>query len=375
MNVAQANQKAFEFANTDPKVRAMRQAGFSDDQIKAAMFGESAKAAEIERRAGNQFVNPLLGASGIVPKIPENANPVGPVAPNGALPGGVQQMPGTLPVVQGNAQAGSTGSANGSIINVTLPNGAQVPARGGSVVGGGMPQPAPQPVPQGGPGMPPQAAPLRRPSLGQSTQDRITQEANAKEFQALPVQVQQSKQTIAGLENAYRTIEQLDKSGKGVGKGVDAMAVLNNLGIPVMKGDVNGYQTLKKFLENSASTAAASNGFTGSDALFEQFKAGQPNAETMNPDALKGAIRYVLSQHDAAVARADFIQKFAAASNDPNALQQAQQAWSQNYSPKVFEFSRMTPPERQQFKASLSPQQRAAFGQQYNTAHNQGWVQ
>jgi hypothetical protein len=212
--------------------------------------------------------------------------------------------------------------------------------------------------------------------LGQSTQDKITQESNAKVLSELPTQLQQSKQTVVGLENAYKTIEALDKSGPGVSRGVNAVAILNNLGIPLAKGDVNGYQTLKKFLENSASTAAASNGFTGSDARFEQFKAGQPNAETMNPDALKGAIRYVLSQHDAAIARAQFIQQQVQANpNDPNAAQKAQNQWSQQFNPRIFEFSRATPQERAEMKSKMSTQQREQFGQAYNFAHQQGWVQ
>jgi hypothetical protein len=212
--------------------------------------------------------------------------------------------------------------------------------------------------------------------LGQSTQDKITQEAGAKVLSELPMQLQQSKQTVAGLENAYKAIEALDKAGPGVSRTVNALAILNNLGIPVAKGDVNGFQTLKKYLENSASTAAASNGFTGSDARFEQFKAGQPNADTMNPDALKGAIRYVLSQNDAAIARAQFIQQQVQANpGDPNAAQKAQTQWSQTFNPRIFEFSRATPQERAEMKSKMSPQQRAQFGQAYNLAHQQGWVQ
>jgi hypothetical protein len=217
---------------------------------------------------------------------------------------------------------------------------------------------------------------VARPRIGQSTADRVTQEATAKDISALPGQVQQSKQTIAGLENALKLVESGAPSGAGVSKAINFAAILNNLGLPVGKDDVTNYQTFKKFLENAASTAAASNGFTGSDARFEQYKAGNPSADTMNPEAVDHAIRYVLSQHDATIARADYIQKQMAASpNDPNAALRAETQWSQVYSPKVFEFSRMSPIERQQFKSQLTPQQRMQFGQQYNAAHSQGWVQ
>lgn len=377
---AAANRAALLKANSDPKWLAMHQAGFSDEQIYRAQIAEATKNGEIERKGGNEFVNGFTGASGIVPKLPENANPVGPVAPNGALPGGVAPIPGATPIVQSNSNASSAGAANGQFHMVTLPDGRQVPIRGSDIppVGGvtgnfkGDPQQAlaaiqqikdPQEranaiaafeeqVARGWSGV----------QLGQSTADKAGQEAGAKLMNELPAQLQQSKQTVTGLENAYKTIDALGKSGPGVSRTVNALAIVNNLGIPLMQGDTNGYQTLKKFLENSASTAAASNGFTGSDARFEQFKNGQPNAETMNPDALKGAIRYVLSQHDAAIARAQFIQQAAQANpNDPNAVQKAQQQWSKTYNPRYFEVQRMTPEDQRATVGKMSPQEAQAF--------------
>lgn len=391
-----ANAGALLKANSDPKVFGQQQAGLTPEQIRLGAYGEAAKAAEIERRGGNQFVNPMLGTSGIVPKIPENANPVGPVAPNGALPGGVAPIPGAAPIVQSNAQAGAYGSASGGFQNVTMPDGSQRPIRGAEV-----PSMAPQPGVTGnfvgdpaqvraaiagikdpqeranaGAALQEQLARTPGVRLGQSTADKITQESGAKVLAELPLQLQQSKQTVTGLENAYKTIEAVGKSGPGISKTVDALSVLNSMGIPVAKGDVNGFQTLKKFLENSASSAAAANGFTGSDARFEQFKAGQPNAETMSPDALKGAIRYVLSQHDASIARAQFIQQQVQTNQgDPNAAMKAQQQWSQQFSPRVFEFSRMTPQERQEAVKGMDKPKLSQFRKQYDFAHEQGWVQ
>jgi hypothetical protein len=380
MDPTQANRQAFQKTVTDPKILAMQQAGFSPQDIYRALYGETAKNAEIERKGANEFVNPFLGSSGIVPRMPENANPVGGVAPNGAIPGGVSPMPGAMPVVQGNSQAQATGTSNGGFQTVTMPDGSQRPIRGTEVpplagVNGnyrGDPAQIAQAIaeikdPQQRANA--QAAleeQIRREGnpvkLGQSTADKATQEAGAKLMTDLPMQLQQSKQTVTGLENAYKTIDALSKSGPGVSKTVDALAVLNNLGIPVAKGDVNGYQTLKKFLENSASTAAASNGFTGSDARFEQFKAGQPNAQTMNPDSLKGAIRYVLSQHDAAIARAQFIQQQVQANQgDPNAVQKAQQQWAKTYNPRYFEVQRIAPEDQKATVGKMSPQDAQAF--------------
>lgn len=376
-----ANQQAFAKTVTDPKILAMRQAGFTPEQINAAMMGETAKAAEIDRKAGNQFYNPFLGASGMVPKIPENANPVGGIAPNGALQGGVQQMPGTLPVTLANSQAGSTGSANGSIRDVTLSNGATIPMRGGSAVGAGMgagAAPAVPAAPMGTvAGTPPAAFP-QRPRLGQSTTEAVVQKSAADMVAQAPMQVQQSKSAITGLEAALKQLEAGTKSGAGVSKTINAAAYLNNLGIPLMKGDVDGYQTLQKYLQNSLNAAAQSTGSGGSDARFESFMHGQPNAESMNPTALNGAIRYVLSQHDAAAAKGQFIQQAyqkAAAAGDPNAAMTAQQQWSQAYQPTFFSYNRMDAPERVSFLRHLGKDKAVQFTNEYKQYGQQtGWV-
>ncbi len=392
---AMANRLELSKMLSDPEVYKLGQAGFSADEIKKAMYGAAAKAAEIDRKAGNQFANPLTGESGFVPKIPENANPVGGVAPNGALPGGVVPMPGALPIVARQAGAVKGAQEDASIITVTTPDGSQIPVRagpaaraGGAQVGlnGGGGVPSVTAFPQGMQGMQPsvqpgmlqpavapQPAPPLQPRLGQSIQDKATQEAGAKALAEMPAQLQGVKQAQSGLENALGYIA---KSGPGISKSANVLAVIQNMGIPLMKDDTNGYMTLKKFLENSAAQAASAGGFTGSDARFEQFKAGQPNAETMTPQALKGAIQYVLSQHDAALARGDFLQKFMAQNQgDPNAMQKAQQAWVNTYTPKVFEFSRMDPQERIKYVQGLDKAGLAKFTQQYNAANQQGWVQ
>lgn len=371
-----ANQQAFAKTVTDPKILAMQQAGFSPEMINRAMMGETAKAAEIERKGGNQFVNPFLGSSGIVPKIPDYANPVGGIAPNGAIPGGVSPMPGAQGVAMGNSQATSTGSANGSILNVTTPDGSVIPMRGGQAVGGGG-IPAPQSAaPTGGaPVM--RQPPVARPTLGQSTTNAAMQKSAADVIGQAPQIVQQSKSAITGLESALNVLETGIKTGPGTGKSVSALALLNNMGVPLMKDDVNGYQTLQKYLQNSLNQAAQGTGASGSDARFESFMHGQPNADTMNADALRGAIRYVLSQHDAAAARGQFLTQAyqrAAASNDPNAALTAQQQWSQIYKPDYFAFNRMDGKEQAEALKRMGNKAQE-FVKGYNSyAAQTGWV-
>lgn len=378
-------------------------------QIDAAIRKEN-YVAPIDVKPGTPVIDPFDGhllayapktADGMTLQFGRDAN--GALVPTraGAIPG----------YAGGNAQiAGAEQGAKSAntIMNVTGPGGETVPAWAGPAArvgggqlglsGGGGGGSASAPVPSSGGGgapipqtqqMPPAAAPRapaapalpaapQAPRLGQSTANATIQKSGGDVIANAPQIMQQSKQTITGLENAMHVLETMTRTGPGVPKTVDALAILNNMGIPLMKGDVDGYKTLHKFLANAAATGAASTGATGSDARFAQFLEGQPNAETMTPGALQGAIRYVLSQHDAAIARAGFItQAYQAASQrgDPNAALTAQNEWSKLYNPRVFEFSRMSEAERAKMKSGMSEAERAKFGQQYNAAHQLGWVQ
>jgi hypothetical protein len=215
-------------------------------------------------------------------------------------------------------------------------------------------------------------------TTGPSTTDATIQKTAADGIAQAPQIAQQSSQARAGLENALVYLDKVGQSGPGTKQKFNVLAMLNSAGIPIEKGDVNGYQSMQKYLANSLNTAAQGTGAGGSDARFDSFMHGQPNAETMSPDALRGAVKYVLSQHDAALARSQFLPAAygtAKQKGDPNAAITAQQQWSQAYNPKVFEFNRMSPDERQQFKSSLTPEKQQVFGQQYNAAHQHGWVQ
>lgn len=231
-------------------------------------------------------------------------------------------------------------------------------------------------------GATPAAAPAA-PSLGvgPSSADAAMQKTTADAISSAPQQLQASKSAITGLETALRTLQNVPATGQGTIKTNEVVAAINN-SLPAalqIRGDKNNqYQELAKYLSNSLNAAASGTGASGSDARFESFMHGQPNAETMSKPALDSAIRYVLSQHDSAAARSQFLPDAynkAKAAGDPNAAMTAQQQWAQTYNPQVFAFSRMTPADRQAFKASLTSDQQAQFGAQYNAAHARGWVQ
>ncbi len=213
---------------------------------------------------------------------------------------------------------------------------------------------------------------------GQSTTDAEINKGAAEAITSAPQQVQTSKAAITGLESALNILQKVRATGPGTAKTTEILAAIRNAGVPIPDDGVNSYQTMTKFLQNSLNAAANSSSAGGSDARFESFMHGQPNADTMNKAALENALRYVISQHDAARARGEFLPKAyntAKAAGDPNPALTAQQQWAQIYNPQMFVFSRMAPAERVAFKASLSPQQQQQFGQAYNTMHEHGWVQ
>ena len=437
--------------------------GITPALAKLAWMAKASKDGEAERKPLSQFKNFFTNESGIVPKLPENANPVGNVAPNGALPGGVAPVPGALPIEQASAAAKEAGMQGEKVVNnVAGPNG-PVSGRTNDVFGPSTPAPMrnnnPGALMPGGKlaqfgtpeaGMAALDANLKQYALkgvntlsgvigkwappnenntaayiadaskrlgidpnakidlsnpvvrnavataitlhengpagvfgkpgvltGPSNSDTAIQKSTADAIATAPQSVAQSRSAVTGLETALHQLESGVQTGPGTAQKVNALALLNNMGVPLMKGDVEGYQTLQKYLQNSLNAAAQGTGASGSDARFESFMHGQPNADTMNSPALQGAIRYVLSQHDAAIARGTLLlnaYQAAKAMNDPNAALSAQQKWSQTYQPDFFAFNRMNSAEQASYLKQKGGQA-SDFVKQYNAyAAKTGWV-
>lgn len=146
-------------------------------------------------------------------------------------------------------------------------------------------------------------------------------------------------------------------SGKGANQIFDVTGVMNTLGIPLGKDEATNYQTLQKYLANAASQAAAASGYTGSDARFEAFTHGQPNAQTMNPTALSEAIKYVKAQQLGVLAKNNAANSFLQQNgNNYSVLPQFETHWSNTYSPDVM-YLRSLPPAEQQTWFKAQPQQ------------------
>lgn len=337
--------------------------------------------APIDAKPGTPLIDPRTGKPTFF--APKTADGIGlnfedPLHPTAyALPG------------YSGANAGIAGAEQGARQNNTVFTGVQGPSGapmsgfggqmfGGAAGGGGAPAPrapaaaaAPGGAPGGMPPARPAVAPTAQPQrsgviTGQTPTDAAIGKAGADVIASAPQQVAQSRGTITGLEQALNLVESGIKTGPGTGQSINVLALLNNMHVPLMKGDVDGYQTMQKYLQNSLNGAAAGTSAGGSDARFESFMHGQPNAETMNGPALSSAIRYVLAQHDATVARGNFLgmaYKKAQADGDPNAAQTAQTQWAGVYNPEYFRIGRLAPSEQLAAVNAMSKNQAAHFMQ------------
>ena len=331
--------------------------------------------APIDAKPGTPLIDPRTGKPTFF--APKTADGIGlnftdPLHPTAyALPGYAGANAGIAGAEQGAKQA------NTVFTGVQGSNGATMSGFGGQLFGGGgggsggAPAAVPQPGPGPGPApVRPVAAPPQPQRSGVITGQTPTDAAIAKNgadvIATAPQQVQQSRGAITGLQQALNIVESGIKTGAGTGKSMNMLALVNNLGIPLEKGDVDGYQTMQKYLQNSLNGAAANTSAGGSDARFESFMHGQPNAETMNGPALASAIRYVLAQHDATVARGNFLTAAyadAQRKGDPNPAQTAQTQWSSVYNPEYFRIGRLAAPEQLAAVNAMSKEQAQHFMQ------------
>lgn len=215
-------------------------------------------------------------------------------------------------------------------------------------------------------------------TTGPSTTDQAVQKSSADTIAEAPKVIQQSRSAITGLEAAERALRNVKATGPGTAKTNEIVSIVNNaFGTNIDAKSADAYQQVAKYLNNSLNAAAQGTGASGSDARFDSFMHGQPNGDNMNIGPLQGAIRYVLSQHDANAARGQFLQDAyakAKAAGDPNAAMTAQAQWSQVYKPDFFAFNRMTPEEHVEYLKSLGPKA-DDFVKQYNDyADKTKWV-
>lgn len=190
------------------------------------------------------------------------------------------------------------------------------------------------------------------PALGQEEIIKGAAKRYDEQVQGVP-DLQNAQQ---GLEAASRLVDST-MTGPGATTAMKVSGLLNSFGLPVAKDATTNYQELHKYLQNQLNTAMKANGGVKSDTGLETFLGGQPNAESMNPAALKKAIRFVQAQNQGALSRTqamqDYVSQHGAAS-----LPEFEKNWSKAYNPNVMYMRTLeTPQEKAEFWNSLSSKQ------------------
>lgn len=388
-----ANRLALIKASTDPKILGMQQAGMTPEQIYASIFGEAVKNAEVDRKAGNAFWNPVTGQTGMVPKIPEGANPVGAPMPNGAIQG-VAPIPGNTGILEGNTAATGRGAAQNDMVTIELPNGQKQAMtrsqfidyangqRGGytfDVRPGTEAQVRTQLQNSGdfqalGAFDRQQAQRMPGVTTGQSTQDAASAQAGGrgqqddldKRFTDLRGRVAQSQTTNSYLES----IKGLADSA-ATGKFSDKLNYVNSLLAPFSEratDEVTANNLLDKYANQI--TARLGQGGLGTDAARTLLSAAYPNAH-MTKDAIREAADNLMAANDMDKAKLSLL---AAPGNSRNAVQyqQIEQRFDQVADPRVWQLARMTPQQAQAYLSKLTPAQQADLRQRAATLKQMG---
>lgn len=206
------------------------------------------------------------------------------------------------------------------------------------------------------------------PALGQED----IAKAAAKRYNDLSQASQQAPIAINGYDRALDVLQNTT-SGPGASTGMLITGALNSFGLPVAKNTTENFQTLKKYLANAASQAASASGYSGSDARFDAFQAGQPNPEHMNPEALGDAIRYVRALQQGVVAKFGAEQSYLNAhGGNTSALPQFEEKWSKAFDPDVMELRSLSPSQQVSYIGALSDAKRAKLTSAYKQMHELG---
>lgn len=358
-----ANRLALIKASTDPKILGMQQAGMGPMQIYQALYGEAAKNAEIDRKAGNQFENPLTGASGMVPKIPENANPVGSPLPNGSLPG-VAPIGGGAGVISSNAAAQERAKEENKFVT-GVPGPGGVPTSGfvSDVVGApasgaaptfniGDPAVARQQIVASGDKnllaqfdrQYPQSKVIQGQTPAEAKGQLLSQESLDKRYTDL-----QAQNSVAQTTTSYlQSIKGLaDKAATG--QFSDKLQFVNSLvaQVPGVNERALDQASANNLLDKYSNQIVArlGQGGLGTDAARAILQSAYPNAH-MTPAAIKEAADNLMGASSMIQAKSRLLSP-AGNARDPIKYQQAEQTFDQNADPRMWQFANIKDPAAQ----------------------------
>lgn len=351
------------------------QAGTDPRTANAAALLKATNIAPISGRPGGYMVNPVTGAATQLPHVPDgytayqDTNGQFHIAP---LDGGTQAIYGSARALEGgkgsvipqagyNPQTGRYGFTNRT---AAAAGGAQPGTQSGVNAG---PFAGYTPAGQGGP-LAPQPAPGTTEAAGaQATQ-------NVKRSGALIDAAADSPTRINVLDN----IIGLSKAGVATGPTSEFVNSIKGYaasipGFGQWKDDVTGFQEVKKFLNQNAIRAWTAAGGTGTDTQMEAAMHANPNS-AMFPAAVQTMAQWAKAGEVALQAKATAQDAWLAQhQNSPQAQNQFESTWRQNFDPRVYQMSLMAPADRAAFMAKQldATKLKAKVG----TALSNGWVQ
>lgn len=378
-----ANQQAFDKTVVDPTILKLRQAGFSDDQIKRFVYADQAKGAEIDRKAGNQYYNFATGESGMVPKIPENANPVGGIGPNGALPGGVSPIPGATPMTESNSRSAEAGKAPFNIVEYWDPvKQAMVKNYAGNVIE--QPPPSARSPEQK---VPPKVQAQRdqerlsilRQERAKPTNSAADNAALDREIASVPAGLQSgpslgAPQTMEAVQKRHADLLAQNQATNTVLGRLDNIADLahkaivgptseklrfanNLLALIGSKGaaDINAANALLDKNANQIVAAMGGSGGLSTDAGRAIVAAANPNSH-MPEKAIREAVDQLKASQYMTQARAAYLVPIYA-KGDFNGYASAEAAFDRNADPRIFQWNSIRDPEQKKAFARSAFQQ------------------
>lgn len=257
------------------------------------------------------------------------------------IPGGTAQIMKTLSPESAAQRIPVFDPATGQMGTVPL----------GSTVGGGAPGAG-----QAG-GFMPTAAPMGTEKVAGAAADR---------YNSLIEAANNAPAAINGYDRALEALQGAQTSGKMADAKLFIPTMLQSLGLQSEGGMVQDYQSLKKYLANAGAQAASAAGYSGSDARLASFTQGQPDAEKMNPGALRDAIQYVKALQSGVMAKNNAAQEWLTANGGNTAkLPEFERKWSNAFSPDVMELRNLPPEQQQAFISGLSPAKRKSLMESY----------
>lgn len=362
-----AQIQALEFAKrlkegTDPTVYRRQQSGFSPQQIFGAEVGAAAKEAEIDRKNGNAFVNPFLGTSGIVPKIPDNAQASQGVDQFGNPVGGVVGIPGAQAVVGANTRSAE---ANKILTNVEGPGGVKFTGYGSQFAGGGGGAPAAAPAQLGAPGASPAVVspagapqqPVRYPGFAGA--DPLVQKTREGQIALMQKDFEPQFQRSSNAQGTINNLQQIMGYAQGArtGQMSDKLRLVDSVLSMMGSQDATQRQIAGDLLGKNANQIVArlGNGDMGTDAARQILISAYPNAKMMS-EAIEEAAQNLIAQQHLVRARTQILSpKYSG--GDFQGYNETAQQFDALADPRIFQWKAMpNGPAKDAYRAAITKQ-------------------